>query len=134
MNVECIIVEGNLLPKRYISSGYTAETKFALRLGNIYEVYATSVWRSIVSILVVDEDELPTWYPAEIFRVVDGKVPSNWFFKQYHDNECGLQAIWGPESIVKNDEFYDVLNDRDPSALHYFRTNFLQRSSLGLEQ
>jgi|SRR5579862_3130457 len=122
MKVECIITDGSLLPKFCGPLGYTAETVFALKPARIYEVYGTSVWRSMVSVLVVDEDDLPTWYPMEVFKVVDDTVPGNWFFKYYSDNQFGVQAVWGPERLVRDDGFYDALNDRDPSALHVFRT------------
>ena len=121
MKVECVITDGALLPKRYISLGYAAETVIALKRGQIYEVYGTSIWHSIVSVLVVDKDDFPTWYPAEVFKVVDDTVPGNWFFKYYSDNEFGVQAVWGPECLVKDDGFYDALNEREPSALHTFR-------------
>jgi hypothetical protein len=121
MKVECVITDGSLLPKRYSSLGYGAETAITLKRGQVYEVYATSVWRSIVSVLVVDEDDFPTWYPAEIFKIVCNTVPGDWFFKYYSDNEFGVQAVWGPECLVKDERFYDALNDREPSALHTFR-------------
>jgi hypothetical protein len=121
MKAECVITNGALLPTHYSALGYTAETVIALKVGQVYEVYGTSVWRSIVSFLVMDGDEIPSWYPAEVFKVVDDTVPDNWFFKYYPDNEFGVQAVWGPERLVKEDGFYDALNDRDPSALHRFR-------------
>lgn len=126
MKVECVIADGALLPTHYSSLGYTAETVFALKRAHVYEVYGTSVWCSIVSILVVDEDDFPTWYPAEVFKVVDDTVPGNWFFNYYSDNEFGVQAIWGPERLVKDDGFYEALNDRDPSALHIFRSKVMR--------
>jgi hypothetical protein len=122
MKAECVITDGAMLPAYYGSLGYTAETVIALKRGKIYEVYGTSVWRSIVSFMVVDEDDFPTWYPAEVFKVVDDTVPENWFFKYYPDSQFGVQAVWGPERLVREDGFYDQLNDRDPSALHVFRT------------
>ena len=122
MKAECIITDGALLPTHYRELGYSAETVIALKVGQIYDVYGTSVWRSIVSVLVVDEDESPMWYPVEAFKVVDDTVPENWFFKYYSGNRFGVQALWGPERLVKEAGFYDALNDRDPLALRIFRT------------
>ena len=127
MKAECVINDGSLLPTHYSALGYTEQTVIALKVGQIYEVYGTSVWRSIVSVLVVDEDDSPTWYPAEVFKVVDDTVPDNWFFKYYPDNQFGVQAVWGPELLVKEDGFYDALNDRVPSALHRFRMELMVR-------
>jgi hypothetical protein len=127
MKAECVITNGALLPAYYSALGYTAETVIGLKLGQVYEVYGTSVWRSIVSVLVMDEHEFPSWYPVEVFKVVDDTVPNNWFFKYYPDNEFGVQAVWGPERLIKDDGFYDALNDRDPSALHLFRTELSVR-------
>jgi len=90
-------------------------------------VYGTSVWRSIVTFLVAEEDDFPTWYPAQVFKVVDDTVPDNWFFKYFSDNQFGVQAVWGPELLVKEDGFYDALNDRVPSALHRFRMELMVR-------
>jgi len=122
MKAKCVITNGALLPAHYSALGYTADVVIALKVGRIYEVYGISVWRSIVTFLVAEEEDFPTWYPAEVFKLVEDTVPNNWFFKYYPDNEFGVQAVWGPERLVKEDGFYDALNDRDPSVLHLFRT------------
>jgi hypothetical protein len=122
MKVQSLITDGALLPKKYSAAGYTAKTTFALTIGKTYEAYGTSVWRSIVSVLVMDDDDFPTWYPMEVFTTVDETVPDGWFFKYFTDSEFSLEAIWGPERLVKEEGFYDALSDRDPSALHKFRT------------
>jgi hypothetical protein len=127
MKAECVITNGALLPARYSALGYTAHVVIALKVGRIYEVYGTSVWHSIVSFLVMDEDESPNWYPAEVFKIVDDTVPDNWFFKYFSDDQLSLQAVWGPELLVKEDGFYDALNDRVPSALHRFRMELMVR-------
>ena len=127
MKAECVITNGALLPAHYSALGYTADVVIALKVGRIYEVYGTSVWRSIVTFLVAEEDDFPTWYPAQVFKVVDDTVPDNWFFKYFSDNQFGVQAVWGPELLVKEDGFYDALNDRGPSALHRFRMELMVR-------
>ena len=124
MKVRCVINNGALLPSRYNALGYTAETVIALRLDKIYQVYGTAIWRSSVSVLVVDEHEFPSWYPVEAFKVVDDTVPNNWFFRYFPNSEFSVQAVWGPERLVKEEGFHDALNDRDQSALQIFRTEF----------
>ena len=127
MKAECVITDGARLPTHYSALGYTAETVIALTVGQAYEVYGTSVWRSIVSFLVMDGDEIPSWYPAEVFKVVDDTVPDNWFFKYFSDDQLSLQAVWGPERLVKEEGFYEALADGDPTAVHTFRTELSSR-------
>ena len=127
MKAECVITNGALLPARYSALGFTAHVVIALKVGRIYEVYGTSVWHSIVSFLVMDEDESPSWYPAEVFKIVDDTVPDNWFFKYFSDDQLSLQAVWGPERLVKEEGFYEALADGDPTAVHTFRTELSSR-------
>jgi len=122
MKVKGLFTNGALLPKEYSVADYTAKTTFAVTIGKTYEAYATSVGRSIVSVLVLDDDDFPSWYPMEVFTIVDDTVPEGWFFKYFADSEFSVQAIWGPERLLKEEGFYDALNNRDPSALHMFRS------------
>lgn len=122
MKAECIITDCSLLPMHHSGEGYTRDSVIALKIGKVYEVFATSNTSSTISLLVMDEDEFPRCYPAEVFKIIDDTVPNNWFFRYFPDNEFNIQAIWGPERLVRDDGFNDALMDRNPTALHLFHT------------
>jgi hypothetical protein len=118
MRVRCISNAYQALPSTSIH--YVAEcgaATFALKLGEDYTVYA--VWgrgtETLYSILDDERAGYPKWFPAVLFEVVDGRLPTCWRYAQDLEPEtrssCFLIAF--PEWI--NDRmFNENLVEGDP--------------------
>jgi len=92
-----------------------------LSLGEIYTVYSISVCKNVLHYLVVPEEcGLPDWYPAELFEVVNEKLPENTYFKNFTGDPRGLNALWGYQEMVLNYSHYGDLLERQEHALHIF--------------
>lgn len=120
MKIICTSNTGAGLSAAHFLIGYTKDSRFSLVMGHEYTVHAMSIWRSALMVLLLDANNLPNWYPIEIFEVLDGHLPKNWFFRKIQDENSLLDAIWGYKEIVLDSVHYDALIDRVPDAIKIF--------------
>jgi hypothetical protein len=120
MRITCKSNKGDGLPEKYFREGYTRESEFHLVIGKNYTVFGMALWRSVLVLLLLDEDHLPNWYPIDLFSVEDPRLPESWFFASYQGNELLVQALWGYERLVCDSSHHDALSDREPNAMKLF--------------
>lgn len=65
------------------------------------------LWCNVIHVLLSDKDNLPNYFPMELFPIIDYPLPVDWIFLNVSDNDCGLQSIWGYEQLIVNDARYD---------------------------
>lgn len=71
---------------------------------------------------VLDDDDLdwPVWYPAELFEIVDGAIPSDWRVGTRATEQSGLRLILSFPEWVNQPSYYEKLVDGQPSAVVAF--------------
>jgi hypothetical protein len=134
MQVRCNANRGRDLPRKYLSLGYTEHSVFNVNVGSVYTVFGMSIWKDALHVLLSDDNGLPNWHPIELFTVLDGRVPDDWLFCAYGDNDSDLKALWGYADLVRNDGHYDALLEREGEALSLFRLEQARRSLAGESQ
>lgn len=120
MQVTCKINTGSMLSKSLLHLGNTRESIFPVAVGEVYEVFAMSLWGGALYVLLADESNFPSWLPLELFDLDNSLLPSGWHFWSEIENIGGLQALWGYEKLVSDLSHYDGLVEREPLALKYF--------------
>lgn len=100
-------------------SGNTPHSKFNTTPGVEYRVCAMALWTYSLGYLVVDDTGRPHWKLAELFRVTDGRLPSNWEFCVVKNREPVL-ALWGYPSLIRDSSHYEDLIERKRHALETF--------------
>ena len=111
-----LIPEGSIYRGPYVS----AQTVFNLTLNKAYQVHGLAVYNGGLTALVVNDTELPTWYPVEAFVVVDGTLPPSWrFCLRDEDGPTGLQALWGYPELIDDPDHIKAI-EYDTSALSIF--------------
>ena len=63
-------------------------------------------------------EDLPSWYPAELFEVIDNLIYMEWYFKFDSKNE--LSALWGYWELVFSEEHYNGLINREKKDIKIF--------------
>lgn len=63
-------------------------------------------------------ENLPSWYPAEIFEVVQPQVYYDWYFRYTATEE--RSALWGFQELVTCEEYIDSLIERESNAVRVF--------------
>lgn len=119
MRVECIANNGGALLPVTRTIGGSDETQFHIEIGKIYTVYGIATFRKALYYLSLSEVDLPTWHPAELFKVVDHRLPNNWYFEsgQYLDS---IMAILGYKELALSYSHYEALAELEPSAVELF--------------
>lgn len=124
MRVECVSVSAGDLRSEHYAVGYTTESAFdqTLVAGKTYIVHGVSVWvHGLVHYLLDPSDSAaPVWYPAELFRVLDARVPASWRFWHRPDATFHVIAIIGYQELVEDTSHYDGLLERNGEALRVF--------------
>ena len=131
MKVKCIANMGDKLSKQSIKAGRNKEMQFHLKVGETYVVYGINLWKNTLNYLTMNQaGTLPIWSPAELFEVVDGKMPPDWYFKYLGHSEDLLDAAWGYKDLTYNPPHYDGLMAEDKKALEVFFENKKKIDSL----
>jgi hypothetical protein len=131
MKVKCIANMGDGLSKQAIKAGRNLDSVFHLKIGDIYVVYGINLWRNSLNYLTMNQaGTIPIWSPAELFEVVDGKLPPDWYFKYLGHSEQYLDAAWGYKDLTYNPPHYDGLLGEDKKALEVFFENKKKIDSL----
>lgn len=118
MIVKCTSNVGYDLPTAAFELGYSKETRFPLVVGQLYTVYAMSLWSGHLVCLVIEDGGRPGWNPIDIFSVEDGQLPASWHFRKI--TGAPVQAVWGYAEIALDADHYDGLIERDRRALAIF--------------
>lgn len=120
MKVACIANTGAGFSEYTMSHiGCSIETRLPLRVNEIYTVYGQMIYRGILQYLIKGTYEnLPSWYPAEIFETNNSLLPFEWYFRYQKDNETS--AIWGFYELVNDEQFIDSLIEREDEAVRIF--------------
>ena len=122
MKVKCIGNSGNDLSSITLASGHLQTTKFSLKIEEIYMVYGISVWKGIIHYLTMDKfNTVPSWYPAELFIIIDNLLPIEWYYKYFNSNKYfDVSALWGYKELVLDENHYDDLIERKAEAITVF--------------
>jgi hypothetical protein len=120
MRAICKANSGEFLSNELLRLGHTDKSIFSVSVDKEYEVFAMSLWRGAILILLADEHHLPNWFPMELFSLSAPCLPSDWSFVHSPTNKDGLQALWGYERLIIDVSHYEDLIERDPEALRHF--------------
>jgi hypothetical protein len=120
MRVKCVANKGSRLSDISIKTGNTRRSEFPLIIGDIYTVYGVNMWKGTINYLTIDRylHDFPIWIPAELFEVIDSRLPSDWYFKFYgysesEDENLLLNVICGYKELVMNEGYYTQLINRE---------------------
>lgn len=99
--------------------GNTQQATMPLKVGEVYTVYGQMIYKDVLQYLVIGTDEnLPTWYPAELFEVVQ---PLKYYEEYYaYGKDALISAIWGFKELVLQDNYIYDLVERETDAVRIF--------------
>jgi hypothetical protein len=86
--------------------------------GKEYTVYALSVYKGMVSVLIVDDLHSQVFYLTRLFDVVDPQIESDWICTTFPDDP--VQLLLGPAYIAKDIESYGALLDHRSPQMDLF--------------
>jgi hypothetical protein len=121
MRAKCLANTGEKLSKVSVDAGYAPHTQYHLNVGDIYTVYGVNVWRYTINYLTMNAaNSLPIWSPAELFQLVDYRIPPNWYFKYLITDPLILNSIWGYQELAMDPKHHDGIIGGDKAAVALF--------------
>jgi hypothetical protein len=123
MRVNCVSNSGKNLSKKALSGGNTTETKFNLDVGQTYMVYGISLWEdNVLYYFLIGKDEnLPSWYPSELFETSDSLLPFEWYYNHLGYNETSMVTdIWGYKELALEPNHLTELIEREKESIKVF--------------
>ncbi|WP_163537247.1 phosphoribosylaminoimidazole synthetase [Gracilibacillus sp. YIM 98692] len=120
MKIKCIANSGDKLSNNTRALGNSVETRYSVKIGESYTVYGQHLYKGVLSYLLLGTNEnLPSWYPAELFEITDSLLPLEWYFK-FFGYEENLIGIWGYRELVEVHSHHDDLIEREDTAVRIF--------------
>lgn len=120
MKIKCIANTGEGLSEETLEKiGGFKTSKFPVKLHENYIVYAQAIYSDVLQYLLIGSDEnLPSWYPAELFEILDPLL----YYEQYFSCKPNqlISAIWGFKEIVFDENYFFDLIERKDDAIRIF--------------
>jgi hypothetical protein len=120
MVAECRYNSGKNI-KNYRFRGETDNSVYDLTITKQYKIFGICIYEDIISYLVSDDSELPNWYSALCFKIINNQLPKEWFYKEFIEDNTLLKAIWGYKLLVDDKKHYIGLLEREKEDIDYFR-------------
>ena len=105
-------------PAWLLDLGWSRQSRPSISPGREYAAYGLSVWRGSTSFLVIDDDNMPRFLPAWLFRQVDSSMPPGWICSCF---EGEVTMVIGPAFIAESVEAYTDLVELVPDQVRRFR-------------
>lgn len=119
MKVRCIANTGSALLRESLDAGDSVNAQFPIDIGEIYTVYGVSLWKGTMNYLVdlkgsqINVLSRPDWNPAELFEIVDSRLPAGWHFDfRGQRKDYPLKMIYGYPELL-DEKHYNALIDAD---------------------
>lgn len=123
MKIKCTSTNGYTFTPRSIRK-YGTDMKTdhqQITLDKIYNVYGIILYEEGLDYLIYDDYDMASWYCAELFEVVDHKMPNTWHHRYFGiSDEISLSAIWGYHELVFSVEHYNGLLEQEREDVYLF--------------
>lgn len=121
MKILCISNEGYQFSKNMAIKGNEKKIMYdGVQKNKIYLVYGIILHEGSIKYLLFDEHKMPNWYPAELFSLIDTKIPNDWNYQFFGYKDAGVSAIWGYYELVFDDNHFDGLSEQDHNEYELF--------------
>lgn len=115
MKIRCRDYKGDSLGDGWIKIGASRQNRYPVTEGVEYEIYAISVWIGLVQYLIIDDQLLSAWVPADLFYVHKNfPINYNWGYAYFgnSDEGTGLNMMIGYREILSEEYYISVSEDR----------------------
>jgi hypothetical protein len=117
MKVICILNDPSKVEDK-ISDNFD----YGLKIGNEYIVMGILTFKdSTLLYYLVDENGKPSWFPNQIFNIIDNQFPHNWFLKiNENRDDVDFYNLIGFNELCNETNYFNSLLERDEIALSIY--------------
>lgn len=84
---------------QYLGKDYNQHTIYNVEIGSLYNVYAMILWNGSIYHLIQGNERVCSWYPKELFQIVDHSIPVNWYYNKLEDGSFSVD-IWDYKELA----------------------------------
>jgi hypothetical protein len=136
MQVRALSTQGKELSERSLQLELVT-ADFSLKVGGVFNVYGIVLRRGSLDYFIHGWNTGPGWFPAELFEVIDYRLPPNWLYKfsGYCDSPQKYygpdEARWGYEELVMDEDhsLFLVVRD-DPKSAEAFKVYYQRKAEI----
>lgn len=111
MRVLCVYNTGEDL--LFLGRDYNQHTIYNVEIDKLYNVYGISLWKDgSIHYLIQGSERVCSWYPKELFQIVDHSIPVNWYFNSLEEGSFYIE-IWGYKELALDLNHYINLLERE---------------------
>ena len=105
-----------------VTTALSHDETFPLILEKDYIVMGMSIPKdSNCLYYLIDENDVPAWYPYVLFEISNNMLPDSWYLKLYDKKLLRPEYfVVGFEELCDDAEFYGRLENRDREALSIY--------------
>lgn len=119
MKVRALEITEGSLPKHPDGTLILKQDQIFLTSGIEYEVHGLCIFGRNTFFRLIDDRSSTSLYPAQLFAVSDGRIPSEWICNIFHEEP---KLIMGPEHIATDVSSFNSSIDNQIEALRLLRT------------
>lgn len=93
------------------------DTQTFIAEGKEYLVHAIAVFQGKVSLQIVDDVPMISWYPTWFFEVSDHSIPHDWICSAFEDEP---KLVIGPEFVAKDIASYCAMVELSDEQVQRF--------------
>lgn len=107
-----------------VMSGIPDNFDYGLEIKKEYLVMGITTFKESDNLYyLVDENGRPSWFPYQIFKIIENDLPSSWFICVNSDNVyTDYKNLIGFNELCNNEDYFNNLLEREPESLQvYFK-------------
>jgi hypothetical protein len=122
MRIQALANQGKKISKDTLKIHDSTKSIYQITVGNVYIVYGIITMQRIVYYIILDDTEEHPWpYPSELFKVIDNRIPPDWFYNFYgYESSNSIDSTLGYKELGLDKQHYIDLMERERTALDIF--------------
>lgn len=124
MKVECRSTDLSQCPPHI--EPYARDTN--VTMGREYPVHAIAVYEGVVSYLLIDDLNYPSWTPAWLFTTTDLAMPGDWICNAFPG---GPELVIGPSFLAESQDAYATMVELDAAQVDRLRQRVVTLQATG---
>ena len=115
LDTESLEIRGNK-----VTSSRHNWTEYDVQIDSLLTVFGMGVFQGRLRFLIdLSDNSRPLWFDATDFKIVTSDIPRNWESASFADGDWSF--IFGYENLVKSDEHFNGLLEREEHDLEIFQ-------------
>lgn len=112
-SIENVLDEGNFISSSEWHTLNAEEVGFSISIGTEYYVYGLLQHHDQIRFLLMDDNNMPGFFPSLLFEISKGDIPSGWYVNKFEIGEKDLLITADPMLINTYEDLKSIIEYED---------------------